>query len=646
MHLARPVGFGATVLGVLSMAGIAAAQEYYVANAGDNNNTGATPDDPIADLSPVGRGGAVTVRFKAGDSWDLSGLSVGDGAVYMAYGEGSRPTLNVIGGDGGFGGGVMLTGGGTLEGIRVTTPKGSGITQGIGISGANNVVRNCEVDGSSGEFQLGFGIMGTDSLITGNVVHDLSGMTGDSGDMNTSGGAEAYMVMGSGNEISYNSAINCWGPNETLGGAEGGCLEIVNGEAESVIENVRFHHNYCERSVGLFEGCSGNFRGTDAIQEHHGIIRNSYVGYNIAVDAMWLYLLQPVNTDFENLVFEHNTIVHGPDNTTIPQQGASSFGLLVNDDAGYSFTLSEGDVTVRNNLFVTLDGAEAGMFSPPPLADHFNNVYVPSTPMGAELGAGEKAVAEPGLSPDHRILAGSPLIDQGSADTPVYATDIDGHPVPCGATQDVGASEYCDNMGGTTGTGGAPGNGGSDATAGAGPVGAGGLEQGSGGSAPGQGGDSPVGSGGLVNPASGGLPGSAGSDPAAGVPPVSSGGAPLTGAGGSSTAGAAAANPGAGGLEVGSGGSAVPPDGGSAPLTGSGGDAEPSSAGTAPAAAGSQPSDGPSPDDSAKVDSGDRGGDVAGCGCRTSPWPAQPSRALALWALVGVLLLWRRRWGT
>ncbi len=138
-------------------------------------------------------------------------------------------------------------------------------------------------------------------------------------------------------EIAYNSAVNCWGPNETLGGAEGGCLDIVNGEALSTIENVYFHHNYCERSVGLFEGCSGNFSGQDAIQENHAIIKDSYVSHNLAVDAMWLYRLQPVNTDFVHLVFENNTIIHGPANDEIPQAGANSFGLLVNTDAGYAF---------------------------------------------------------------------------------------------------------------------------------------------------------------------------------------------------------------------------------------------------------------------------------------------------------------------
>jgi MYXO-CTERM domain-containing protein len=260
--------------------------------------------------------------------------------------------------------------------------------------------------------------------------------------MNTSGGAEAYMVMASDNEISYNSAVNCWGENQTLGGAEGGCLEIVNGQALATIENVRFHHNYCERSVGLFEGCSGNFQGTDAIQENHGIIRDSVIAYNISVDAMWLYLLQPVNTDFYNLVFEHNTLVHTPANEDIPQGGASSFGLLVNDDQGYSADpLQPGMVIVRNNLFFTTGGG-TGMMTLVP--DHYNNLFAPSAPMSWTLGTGEIEVADPGLTADYRLAAGSPAIDVGSPEAWQQWTDFDGNAVPLGNGRDIGASEYCD----------------------------------------------------------------------------------------------------------------------------------------------------------------------------------------------------------
>jgi hypothetical protein len=418
--------------------------EYYVdPENGDDGASGLSPEEAWASLDNVGGGGfggggggtvseGDGVYIKRGTTLNIDSFSPRGGITYSTYGDGDRPTIT---------GSARVSGDVIMEGLNF---KGTSGNTGVSIGGSNNIVHDCEVDGSDGVFQLGFGVTGTGNKIIGNYVHDLSGMTGDSGDMNTSGGAEAYMIMGSDNEIAYNTAIDCWGENQTLGGAEGGCLEIVNGQALSTIENVYFHHNYCERSVGLFEGCSGNFSGSDAIQENHAIIKDSYVSYNLAVDAMWLYLLQPVNTDFVNLVFEGNTLIHGPRNEDIPQQGASSFGLLVNDDQGYSFELKPGDIAVRNNIFAVVEGGGSGMISLPPDGDHYNNLFSPSAPMGASLGAGSIEAEDPGLTADWRLAAGSPAIDKGYPDLWQKWTDYDGNPVPCGDAPDIGVSEHCD----------------------------------------------------------------------------------------------------------------------------------------------------------------------------------------------------------
>lgn len=614
MIRARSTVCVAALLGSLSAASLALGQtaaEYYISNSGSNDNPGTTPDLPYADMAPLGNGfgrKAATSHFERGGTWEMSGLSLKDGDVFDSYGEGPAPTIVVTGGESGFGGGVSIGDNAILDGFRIQTVAGSGITSGVMMSGTGSTVRNCEIDGTNGVFQLGFGVMGPGNLITGNIVHDLSGMTGDSGDMNTSGGAEAYMIMASDNEISYNVAINCWGPNTTLGGAEGGCLEIVNGTAESVIENVYFHHNYCERSVGLFEGCSGNFQGTDAIQEHHGIIRNSYVSYNISVDAMWLYLLQPVNTDFDNLVFEHNTIIHTPANEDIPQRGASSFGLMVTEDAGYSFSVNPGDITVRNNLFVTLDGAAAGTFSGPPAGDAYNNMFSPSAPMGMTAGTGDVEATDPGLSEDYRLIAGSPAIDKGSPDAWQVWTDFDGNPVPSGTGPDIGASEYCD---------------------GCEPSGAGGATLvGSGGQDPGVGGEAP---------ASGGTP-----DPGAGGATLGSGGTGQPGVGGSAQDSAGAASTSAGASStLGSGGRAAGEGGqtsaSTAGTTGTGTTGT-GTAGTSTGSAGTATDTTDTTDDTVgtagagddRVDGESKAtGEDAGCGCRVPGTPAHPTHPYA-----------------
>ncbi len=403
---------------------------YYIDPAGNDSASGKSETEAWASLAPMRSVKSGTVYLKKGGSWTGT-LSV-SGITISSYGTGDRPIVN---------GAATMQTKGILEGVKVDGKGRIGIT----ISGSNNIVHDCEIDGRSGTFELGFGVMGTGNLIVGNTVHHLSAMSGDSGDMNTSGGSEAYMIMGSFNEIAYNSASEAHGINKTLGGEEGGCYEIVNGKADSTIENVYFHHNYCERSIGLWEGCSGNFQGTDKIQEHHGIIKNVVLAYNLSVDAMWLYLLQPVNTDFENVVFEHNTLVHTPANhADFVQAARDSFGLQVTSDQGYtSEPLKPGAIIVRNNIFWVTKGATTGSFMGTlPASDHYNNLFANMNP-GWTLGEGEKKVDDPGLTADYRLAAGSPAIDAASAKSWQLWTDYDGNTVPTGSAPDIGISELC-----------------------------------------------------------------------------------------------------------------------------------------------------------------------------------------------------------
>lgn len=472
MKSARRTICGTAIAAVLSTSSLGWAADYYFDSvAGDDGNAG-TSEDSAKQTFAAPRGSGNTIYLKRGSSWSMSPRF--SNVTVKTYGSGARPLFN----------GSMSVDSSIVEGVAARPTSGNGVNV-----QSNSTVRDCEVDGSAGgTVNVGFGIMGENNKIIGNIVHDL-GFSQSGGSMNNSGGAEGYMVMASNNEVAFNSAINCQSVNETLGGFEGGCFEIVNGKAGSTISNVSFHHNYCEKSVGLWEGCSGDFsQNGGGIQTNHGIIENVTVSYNIAVDSMWLFLLQPVNTDFRNVVFANNTIIHTPRSAEYWDSGGGHFSMALavatdtvdgttyeTDNAYYkkSGGFQPGTIIVKNNIFVDDISSSRNMMFLTNLTDHSNNIFVPSNASvgSVTLGDSEKKVnlADLAFSADYRLTADStPAIDQGTtvdmgtsasvAGTAINAgifqavfnQDIDGHGVPCGSAPDVGASEYCAGSGGSS----------------------------------------------------------------------------------------------------------------------------------------------------------------------------------------------------
>jgi hypothetical protein len=457
---------------------------YYISNKGDDSKSGTSPAEAWATVTNIPKSKASAVYFERGGTFTAAGapakgrdgpaaFNLPAGSVWTAYGDGNkRPILAATEQTSGKPTGAVISPGGNtlIAGLSFTGQANFGYL----VTTDGNTVQDCEIDGNidGSQIQLGFSVRGNHNLIVGNNIHDLHAVILDSGDVNTSGGAEAIVVNGTNQEIAYNTIVNCWCPNETLGGAEGGCLEIIARSPGEVVENVNFHHNYCERSVGLFEGDSGNFTGTaEKMQEHHAVIRNTTLAYNVVVDAMWLYLLQTVNTDMDHLVFEHNTLVHSPANGDIPQRGAAGFGNFYDTDkfnpavscstvsdcnagptaiclggsCAYQTKAQPGQILVRNNLFVVLQGATAATMKLPPGPDDVvDNIFSPKAPSGVTASAGKvTVVTDPGLVDTFRLAPNSPAIDKGAKDSVKPWIDFDGNTVPCGSAPDVGAIEYC-----------------------------------------------------------------------------------------------------------------------------------------------------------------------------------------------------------
>jgi hypothetical protein len=559
---------------LLTGAGPAFAADYYFDSVGGDDGSDGRTEATAKKTFKMPSGSGNTVYLKRGSSF-AGNLSASNVTV-KAYGTGNRPE---------FLGTLSLTKA-TVEGVAARPPADPSVTRAVNVINVmgDSTLVDCEADGggtSDHVINVGIGVMGTNNRILGNYVHDLA-WSQSGGQMDNSGGAEGIMVMASNNEIAWNSAVRCLSVNATLGGMEGGCFEIVNGKALSTISNVSFHHNYCEDSVGMWEGCSGDFSATGGdIQANHGIIENVTISYNVSVDSMWLFLLQPVNTDFKNVVFANNTLIHTAHSAAIYDKSPFHYSMgnavatYTNSAAGKTYDTDNefykkgvgfqlGTIIVKNNIFIDDVGTTRYSMFSTSFLDHSNNIFVPAN---ASIGsitvdATEKKLnlADLGLSDVYKLTAKSTAaIDQGvlvnmttnaqvatkpadpSFFPSVFTQDYDKQPVPCGAGVDVGASEYCE--GGATATGGTSGGGGSVSR----PTGTGGVNgPGSGGSI--GTGSGPKGTGGSAG--SGGLLASGGA-----MSPGGQGGGGVLGKGGAASEGGAVSSGGVSGAGGGDGSS-------------------------------------------------------------------------------------------
>lgn len=403
---------------------------FYVASHGNDDNPG-TMASPWKTLKPVNEhtfAPGDVVYFARGSSFRGGFLINSFGTtdkpiIFTAYGTGPAPSftnLNVSVLNGNMiqikGSHIVINGLYFHDGVPANPSKGVNARQ-VGaifvtLGADHNTIKNCEFENCP----VGVQVYGQHCLIIRNYIHDCNMFLSY-----PYWGPVGIMVATSNNEISYNRITNYFAKGGEFG-ADGGAIEIDNREYAN--DNIKIHHNYSVGNEGFLE-IIGETPGTNNIQ----------VSYNVSDDYQQFIFFW----SGKNCIVENNTVLClRPSNSRVR--------------VVFSFA-EEGEVTVRNNIFVLANGLKvfagdsvytATKWDQP----HYNNIYYvvdgsQADPCGKPLGEGD-IIADPLFfdldNCDLRLQAGSPAIDAG-VDVG-HLLDFDDRKVPVGKAPDIGAYEY------------------------------------------------------------------------------------------------------------------------------------------------------------------------------------------------------------
>lgn len=275
-----------------------------------------------------------------------------------------------------------------------------------------NIIKNCEMENCP----IGVQCYGQNCLITQNHIHDCNKFL-----EYPNWGPIGIMVATSNNEISYNRITNYTVSGGTFG-TDGGAIEIDNDAYAN--DNINIHHNYSSGNEGFLE-IIGSTPSTNNVK----------VSYNVSDDyQQFIFFWSGMNCFVEN-------------NTVLCLRPLNSRVRVV-----FSFA-NEGEVTIRNNIFVLANGLQvfggdsvytATRWNQP----HYNNLYYvvdgsQADPCGIQLGKGD-IIADPLFidlqNRDLHLQTGSPAVDAGV--NVGQSLDFDDKMIPTGKFLDIGAYEY------------------------------------------------------------------------------------------------------------------------------------------------------------------------------------------------------------
>lgn len=402
---------------------------FYVASYGNDANPG-TKESPWRTFTPVNDhtfAPGDTVYFARGSSFSGGLLIKCSGTLdkpitFTAYGSGPaprfiNPDLSVINGNmiQMRGSHIIIDGLYFHDGLSANPDKGVGARQVgtvfITLGADNNIIKNCEMENCP----IGVQCYGQNCLITQNHIHDCNRFLSF-----PNWGPIGIMVATSNNEISYNKITNYTVSGGAFG-ADGGAIEIDN-EAYAK-ENINIHHNYSSGNEGFLEIIGGT-PSTDNVR----------ASYNVSDDyQQFIFFWSGTNCFVEN-------------NTVLCLRPSNSRVRVV-------FSFQYGGITVRNNIFVLVNGLQVFTGDSVYTATHWDqphnhNIYYSADgsqadPCGKPLGVGD-IIADPLFvdlaNRDLHLQQGSPAIDAG-IDVGL-SQDFDNKMVPAGKAPDIGAYEY------------------------------------------------------------------------------------------------------------------------------------------------------------------------------------------------------------
>ena len=418
--------------------------KYFVdCQIGSDQNTGNSASSAWKGLDPV-RNTQFTpgdvIAFKRGCTWDTGiqngsvstnrGLVIDNNGtetapiVFTAYGEGSLPTFINTYSQNIYVRGIEIAARWVvLDSLAVRDIKEYAIL--LSELSNNSSVQRSEIS-NSGD---GIVIRGQNNKILENNIHDLKMIvnTNDGGDNDY--GATALILVGSNNEIAYNTIKNAIAPSYDYG-VDGGALDFFGYDAFTTISGNNIHHNWVQDSDGFFEIGSTN----------GALISNNSFYSNVLVNngaVMTIHLAGPWNTRVENLQFNNNTVYENTSEWTLSGQRGNWRLIRFGETAPSNATLS-----MKNNIW-SVSGVP--QLSTHDGFAHTHNLYwlTNGTQLGLSLGQGEVQANPLFISPsakNFQLSAGSQAINVGL--NLGYTFDFNGTAIPQGGAPDLGAYEF------------------------------------------------------------------------------------------------------------------------------------------------------------------------------------------------------------